>query len=143
MKQMNARVFFDSNVLIYAYSTDDSSKQNHIQTIAETHYTVISTQTINEFINVMKKKKGLSYAQIMGALTQIYQNFAVEVVNQTTIEKAVAIAMRYSYSYFDSLMIAAALMSSCSVLYSEDMHHQHVIENMTIINPFTSLNNEK
>ena len=133
---MNGKVFFDSNILIYAYSSDDVSKRNCVQKLADSHDAItISTQTINEFINVMIKKKKLDYSQVTLAIDEMYKNFAVEIIDQTTIKKAIAIATRYSYSYFDSLMISVALVSNCSILYSEDMHNKHVIENMTNYQP--------
>ena len=47
------------------------------------------------------------------------------------------IAEKYRYSYYDSVIIAAALESSCTLLYSEDMQHQQIIEGkLQIINPF-------
>ena len=137
---MNGKVFFDSNILIYAYSSDDIFKQNCVQKLSDSHDAIIiSTQVIHEFINVMTKKKKLNYSQVTLAIDEMYKNFTVEIIDQTTIKKAIAIATRYSYSYFDSLMISAALISNCSILYSEDMHNQHVIENITITNPFTSM----
>lgn len=139
---MNGKVFFDSNILIYAYSSDDSFKQDCVQKLSDSHGAIIiSTQVIHEFINVMTKKKKLNYSQVTLAIDEMYKNFTVEIIDQTIIKKAIAIATRYSYSYFDSLMISAALMSNCSILYSEDMHNQHVIENMTITNPFVSTHN--
>ena len=53
-----------------------------------------------------------------------------------TSKKAIEIKHRYQYSYWDSLIIASALESNCSILYSEDMHHGQVIEGrLTIQNP--------
>ena len=47
------------------------------------------------------------------------------------------IRLKYKYSYYDSLIIAAALESKCTVLYSEDMQHDQIIEStLQIINPF-------
>ncbi len=44
--------------------------------------------------------------------------------------------MRYGYSYWDSLIIATALQNDCSILYSEDMQHNQLIEGkLRIINP--------
>jgi predicted nucleic acid-binding protein len=51
--------------------------------------------------------------------------------------KAIEIRGRYGFSYWDSLIVATALLSGCSILYSEDMQHDQVIESMLkIINPF-------
>ena len=51
-------------------------------------------------------------------------------------EVAVGLSERYRYHIFDALMIASALKSGCSVLYSEDMQDGQKIESLTIRNPF-------
>ncbi len=51
-------------------------------------------------------------------------------------ELGLAIASRYRYTIYDSLLIAAALEAGCSILYSEDMHDGQVIGSVTIRNPF-------
>ena len=62
---------------------------------------------------------------------ELYTNTA------NTIHLACQIAQRYHFSFYDSLIIAAALEANCSILYSEDMHHEQVIEKrLTIRNPF-------
>ena len=135
---MSDKVFFDSNILIYAYSSDETSKRECVLNLAKSCNTIIvSTQTINEFINVMIKKKKMSYSHITLVVNEMCNNFSVEMVDEQVIKKAIAVAIKYSYSYFDSLMIASALAGNCSILYSEDMHNQHIIEKrLTIINPF-------
>ncbi len=49
---------------------------------------------------------------------------------------AINIARRYGYHIYDALIIAAALQSSCRILYSEDMQDGQVIDGLTICNPF-------
>jgi len=54
-----------------------------------------------------------------------------------TILKACEIAARYQFSFYDSMIVAAALESNCEILYTEDMQHNQIINNtLTIINPF-------
>jgi len=54
-----------------------------------------------------------------------------------TIVNACDIALKYHFSFYDSLIIAAALESGCSTLYTEDMHNGQVIEDrLKIVNPF-------
>ena len=135
---MPDKVFIDSNVLIYAYSIDEPQKQQVLKGLLDTHEKlVISTQTINEFISVAIKKKRLDSAMLPVVINDFFSIFLVEIIDQAIIQKAIALAARYRYSYFDSLMLASALTSDCSVLYSEDMHHNHVIEKtLQIVNPF-------
>jgi predicted nucleic acid-binding protein len=57
--------------------------------------------------------------------------------DQQKHETAWKLQARYRFSYFDSLIIAAALAAGCSTLYSEDMQHGQVIAGrLTISNPF-------
>lgn len=135
---MKDKVFIDSNILIYAYSIDEQKKRAIVENLLNTHDTVIiSTQTINEFVNVMTKKKKLGYKEISLVIKELFSVFTVETVNAQTIQKAIDIAIVHHYSYFDSLIISSAINSECSILYTEDMHHQHVIENnLKIVNPF-------
>ena len=70
-------------------------------------------------------------AMVGGLLVMVmmsgYENFV----------SALDVAARYGFSHYDSLIIAAALESGCSTLYSEDLRHGQVIDqHLTIINPF-------
>ena len=57
--------------------------------------------------------------------------------SEKTIFEACHLAARYQFSFYDSLILSAALECECSILYSEDMSHGQVIEKkLTITNPF-------
>ena len=51
---------------------------------------------------------------------------------------AVSLQGRYGYSFYDSLIIAAALEVGCTRLYSEDLQHDQRIHGLTIVNPFVN-----
>jgi predicted nucleic acid-binding protein len=56
------------------------------------------------------------------------------------ILKSWEIREKHKYSIWDSLIIASALENGCKILYSEDMHHNHLIEKkLRIINPFIAV----
>jgi len=62
---------------------------------------------------------------------------SVSELSLKTVFSAWKLREKYKYSYWDSLILASALESSCSIIYSEDMQHGQVIEdNLKIINPF-------
>ena len=135
---MQDKIFLDTNILIYAYSTDEPTKKNAIDMLLQQNSKIlISTQVINEFINVMHKKRKVSYDNLIIAVQELFQNFIVVAIENATINNALCIANKYHYSYFDSLIIASSLESQCITLFTEDMHHGQIIENtLTIINPF-------
>ncbi len=69
------------------------------------------------------------------------ENFIVNINKVYTINHALQIHFKYLYSYYDSLIIAAALDCNCTILYSEDLKHNQIIENtLTILNPFINEN---
>ena len=134
---MNAEsVFLDTNVLIYAYSDDDTIKQYKARSVLFAHSCIISTQVLTEFSNIAFKKLHLPASEINSTISVLSGLCSVHVVDKITIQKAVDIKARYGYSFYDSLMIASAIECKCGFLYSEDMADGHVINSLMIRNIF-------
>lgn len=135
---MPDKVFIDTNVLIYGYSEDEPNKRQRAIDCVRSGEAWISTQVLNETINVLKRKFSLSYSQIRDAVQELSEGFPIVLVSVNTIEMALNLAERYQYSYFDSLILASALEAGCQILYSEDLQDGQRIENqLMIINPFS------
>jgi predicted nucleic acid-binding protein len=117
--------------------TDDKIKHQKASDLINSEYpNFISTQVINEFINVSFKKH-LIDTDISEYLENLAVLFNVSVITLNTINQAVSISMKYKYSYYDSLIIASAIQNNCSVLFSEDLQHNQTINgSLKIINPF-------
>ena len=137
---MKNKIFLDSNILIYLYSTNEATKINKINNILEKYDNIIiSTQVLFEFSYVMNRKLKCDYPHIDKALQEFYVAFDIVTIGYDTLRHALQISLKYSYSLPDSLIIATALEHDCNFLFSEDMHHNHVIENnLRILNPFES-----
>lgn len=134
---MRDKVFFDTNIIIYGYSSTEPAKKKIILNLTSSVNSVISTQVIQEFSNILHKKFSLDWNKILNAINEIAENSFVVVNNYKTITHACEIADKYQYSFYDSLIISAALDVKCKILYSEDLQHKQLIENkMRIINPF-------
>jgi predicted nucleic acid-binding protein len=134
---MSDNSFIDTNLLIYCYTSDEPEKSKIAQQITLNDNVIISTQVLSEFTNVLKKKFEFDWNDIEIALNEIIASFNVYINKATTIEYACQIGRLYHFSFYDSLIIASALLSNCKILYSEDMQHNQLIENkLTIINPF-------
>jgi len=132
----DAESFFDTSVLLYLLSTDGAKADRVEELLDESG--AISVQVLNEFTVVALRKLGLSFAELREVLGIIR---AVCVTHPLTVEhhdKAVEIAERYRFSFYDSVIVASALLSDCKTLYSEDLQHRQVIEKqLTVINPFS------
>ena len=132
---MSDKHFIDTNVLIYTVGDIIVKKHQAIQLLKAN--AIVSTQVINESINVMYRKLKYDYASIRDILTTLLQRVELCLITEPTILVALTLAEKYRYSYFDSLMIASALEQRCPILYSEDLQHGQEIENqLNIINPF-------
>ena len=135
--QMRDNWFIDTNILVYCYTEDELSKQEKALEICNNIDTFISTQVLTELSNTLKKKFNLDWKNIENVISEINSGFHVFVNKPITIENACKIADKYNYSFYDSLIITAALACNCSILYTEDMQNGQIIENcLTIVNPF-------
>lgn len=136
---MNERRFLDTNVLIYCYTFTEPKKQSQARAVANLPNVLLSTQVLKEFANVLRKKFKQDWSVIRATLDEVSNNFEVYDNHTRTIQHACFIAERYETSFYDSLIIGAALENHCSVLYPEDMQHGQIIENvLKIENPFLS-----
>jgi predicted nucleic acid-binding protein len=134
---MSAKIFLDTNILIYAHSNTEPMKKQIVENIIKhDENIIISTQVINEFINVMHKRKAVPFQKLVTVINEFSENFIIAQITVHTIEQALNIANQYNYSYFDSLMLSAALEHNCSIMYTEDMHHEHTLGTLIIKNPF-------
>lgn len=134
---MKDNAFIDTNVFIYLYSTDEPEKRAKCLQIFENYLCVTSIQVVNEISNVMLKKFKIKSEQIMSVVQEIEQNCPVNLINLSTVQKALEIQNNYGYSYYDSLIIAAALENDCTILLTEDMQTgQKIEETLTLLNIF-------
>ncbi len=134
---MKDKVFIDTNILVY-FATDKTEKREIIvNKLDECEYSFISIQVLNEFNNTCFKKSLLKLDEIEFAVKEYTSMFNVAILNIDSIINALRIKQKYSFSYYDSLIISTALQNDCKVLYSEDMQHlQRIDDKLTIINPF-------
>ncbi|MEM7538118.1 MAG: PIN domain nuclease, partial [Chloroflexota bacterium] len=69
-----------------------------------------------------------------------YDRYEVINIDRAVMLKACKLRPKYMFSYFDSLIVAAALLTDSTILYSEDMQHSLIVENqLTITNPFIGI----
>ena len=135
---MNARPFLDTDVVLYAFGERDSRGRMAEALLAKGG--LISVQVLIEFVAVARRKLHKGWEEVRRALG-ILRVFFPEPAPLTvkTHEAALQIAERYKYSIYDGLIIAAALETGCSVLYSEELQDGQLIESrLTIRNPFKS-----
>jgi predicted nucleic acid-binding protein len=129
-------VFVDTNIVVHAFG-EDATKKAKARALLAGHPT-ISTQVINEFLNVCRVKLNIDLATRHRLAMEMIAGCDVVNVNIAVIEQAMVIEARYGLNYWDCLILAAALLAGCDILHSEDMQDGLVIDGrMTVTNPFS------
>ncbi|MGK6356822.1 PIN domain-containing protein [Sphingomonas sp. DT-207] len=127
--------FFDTNALIYAVSADMTKARRATDLMLQGGW--ISVQVLNETARVLRGKLRYEWAAIESTLAEIRTLLEVVPLTVEIHEHGLALAERHGFAIFDSMIVAAALRSSCETLYSEDMHHGLLVEDsLRIVNPF-------
>jgi len=127
--------FIDTNVLLYLLSAD-SGKADVAEELLRKGG-IISVQVLSEFTSVCSRKLKMSYGEIREILTTINLVLDVRDLTPTIHESALDIAERYGYSFYDSIILAAAISAGCSLVYTEDLHSgQQIEDHLLIVNPF-------
>ena len=138
---MPDKIFIDSNLWIYLFveSEDSKYKIKIVEKIIlkNTPNVYISNQVLNEFSNVLYRKYKANTNDVRSYLKDILSIVQINNINKLNTFQALDLIDNYSISFYDALIASSALSNNCNVLYSEDMHHEQLIENkLTIINPF-------
>jgi predicted nucleic acid-binding protein len=143
MNQEDDICFIDNNIWLYGLLQNQDTQKAHFAklTIQESNKVIVSTQVINEVCINLIKKISLPEAQVQKLITAFYLK-CVDIVelNQETLVKSSQLRNKYNLSFWDSIIVASALLGGAVRLYSEDMQNGLIVENkLTIINPFASL----
>ena len=140
MNGSETRIFVDSNIWLYAFLGGEDLHKNEIaqQCIeSASENIVISTQVINEVCSNLVRKRIVDETKIRDLVSSFYRRYEVIGISETILEEASHLRQRYSLSYWDSLIVAAALEAGATQLYSEDMQaNQRFLDQLQIINPF-------
>jgi predicted nucleic acid-binding protein len=137
-----ARHFLDTNIFIYTFDLQAPQKakraENLIGDALRTGEGMISYQVAQEFVAVARKpfQTALSFQEIERYWQTTLRPLLVVHSSPGLFMRALDVARRDQLSWYDSLIVAAALQGRCEVLYSEDMQHGRRFGELVIQNPF-------
>lgn len=136
-------VFVDTNIWLYA--ADDT--EPHKQAIAQAYLTrmtmqntlALSTQVMQEFFNVTtgKGKRRLPHDVALGYLEDMSVHMVIESSVQGVLG-ATAIMQQHKISWWDSLILEAAIRAKADVLASEDGQAGRTFGKLVVENPFAA-----
>jgi len=139
---MNVKSFLDTNIIVYAFGQSFPEKAKIAQRLitdgAADKQAIISYQVVQEFLNVALRGFRLAIARAdleSFVLKALFPMMAISSSPALVIE-ALRLHGETHLSWYDSLIVAAALQGGCKVLYSEDMQHGRHFGDLVIQNPF-------
>ena len=134
----NAVYFIDTNIWLYAFiQTQDHEKTRIASSFIRTCDCVLSTQIINEISVNLIRKALFTENQIADLILSFYQRFTVLAFSKEILLSASRLRKGHSFSFWDSLVVASALLADADYLVTEDMQNGlQIRKKLTIVNPF-------
>jgi predicted nucleic acid-binding protein len=132
----------DTSVLLYLFDDVTSAKYTIAQGIIQKNVIFLSAQVINETgKNLRDPKKPFKYteAKLRDVICYLYSpDFTFVPLTKSLYLKASELRERYGFSYYDGIIVSAALSGDTKILYSEDLHDSLIVDKkLKIVNPFT------
>jgi predicted nucleic acid-binding protein len=133
--EASPRTFVDTNVVLYLLSAD-TPKADRAEAVVASGC-IVSVQVLNEVANVARRKLKMAWNEIEDVLAVVRAVCEVQPLTVETHDLGRALAERHGLSFYDALIVAAALRAGCSTLYTEDLQHDMRVERkLRIVNPF-------
>lgn len=134
--------FFDTNVLVYLFAPDAPEKRSRARQILERAATdaelVVSVQVLQEFF-VTVSRLAIEPLSSEAAEEEIRRFCAFEVVrtDEALVLAGIARTRAARISFWDALIVEAALRANCTTLYTEDLQDGWQIDGrLHVVNPF-------
>ena len=136
---MTVRAFFDTNVLVYAAvgaGKDEPKRKRAMELVDSTDFGT-SAQVLQEFfVTVVRNaSRPLSAAQALEWIEQ-WAAFPCQTIDHQLVRIAIEVSERFSISYWDAAILAAADALGTDTVYSEDLSHRQRYGRVQVINPF-------
>ena len=134
------KAFIDTNVFIYIQRTDEPNKTKISEKTIDFFDCVASTQVLNEVCNILTKKYPSSKEKIKHVLHSIQESCTMVTIGNDYPSRALDYHFKYSISYYDALMVVAALETNCKYLISEDMQDGLIVDKkLQIVNIYNHM----
>ncbi|MGP2493435.1 PIN domain-containing protein [Mesorhizobium sp. PUT5] len=135
-----ARVFIDTNILLYSHDRKNGEKaaraQLWLRELAKRRIAAINLQVLNELTHVLLRKKWFGTPEQVFSTAADFAEFGDSPLTKREVAEARSLHLHHGYSWWDCLLLASAIELGCSHFLSEDLQDGHAIQGLTIIDPF-------
>jgi predicted nucleic acid-binding protein len=136
---MSVAAFLDTNVLLYAEDHADPGKQERakrlIKDVLRDRSGRISLQVLQEYFAVATRKLSID-ASAARRQVELYSHLDIVRLEPNDLLAAIDLHRLNQFSIWDALILRAALISGCRVLYTEDLRAGFRLDSLSVVNPF-------
>jgi len=139
---MSASAFIDTNIIVYLFDSRSAHKQSAaaelLQRLADDETSVvISTQVLQEAYAALTRKLRMDPGEALAALQMMEAAaFQVHPVDTALVWRGAQRSVDNGLSFWDALIVEAAIEAGCATLYSEDLQSGRRIDDLVVVNPF-------
>lgn len=139
---MTDRIFLDTNILVYLFDTDSPAKQRTVRELlsreALAGKVMLSTQVLQEFyVTVTRKLATPVEPEAAYRAVQDFTAFSIVKLDSSLILAAIVRSQTAQFSFWDALIVEAAIEGGAKYLYSEDFQDGQIVDGAHITNPFS------
>ncbi len=140
---MKGKFFLDTNILVYSFDLDNSQKRTIAEKLIKNALSgdgYISFQVVQEFLNVSIRKFGspMNSTEAKHYISKVLFPICKVFPSEELFKNSIDICEKFKFSFYETLIVGAALQANCKILYSEDLQHNQKIYDLTIVNPFNN-----
>src|SRR5262249_23095755 len=139
-RSTTVKVFVDSNVIIYSRDRGAAAKQARADTwlvaLAERECGVISPQIVGEVMRVFTDKLGIKHPGVLDELVERLSEWTMASHDMIVIRRAIDVKLRWAFEWWDCVTVAAAQLSMCDYLLTEDLQDRQNLDGLLVLNPF-------
>jgi predicted nucleic acid-binding protein len=134
--------FLDSNIILYSIDSASIAKQKTAKSLVvdalKNNASLISFQVVQETLNIAQRKFDFPITEqdAQKLLQTVLMPLMKVLPSESLYLEALRIQGRYKFSFYDSLIVSAALSQQCKQLFTEGMQNGQIIEGLKIVNPF-------
>lgn len=133
-------VFIDTNVLLYAISElpSENSKRDSARALIDHESCAFSMQVLQEFVYQATHPRRTNRVPLDEAVQHVtaWRRFPVQETTLALLDEGLNMLRVGGFSFWDSMIVAAARAQGCELLYSEDMQDGRIVDGMRIVDPF-------
>ena len=137
-----SRVFFDTNILVYQFDRASPTKQKRAQALVEEYLAdgsaMISSQVVQEFMNVALNKFAtpMTTIELRLMMSSLLEPLCQHTPTTEFYARSLNLLQQTNLSFYDGLIVQAAIDLRCQILYSEDLQDGGLFGGVAVVNPF-------